>query len=93
MYGCRFIAVGDTCVDAERVRRSGGYNLGALRQCSASGIRSIARLVRRQCDRGAKATHGGIGVRDEHYCRGCNVDVDVGLCGRKMARAGTCTPS
>lgn len=78
MFGRRFIAVGATCVDAERTRRFLELGLWAWRQRKAAGSRSIARPLARLDSRGTVATHGGIGLEDDVHRRiACNVKVDV----------------
>lgn len=78
MFGRRFIAVGATCVDAERTRRFLELGLWAWRQRKAAGSRSIARPLARLDTRGTVATHGGIGLEDDVHRRiACNVKVDV----------------
>jgi hypothetical protein len=64
MLGRRLIAVGATCVYAERTRRFLELGLYALQQHRAVGSRSIARPVTRLDSRGTVATHGGIGLGD-----------------------------
>jgi len=66
MFGRRFIAVGETCVDAKRARRFVELDFVTLQQRSASGIRSIGPVLRRIVSRGTEATHGGIGLEVEH---------------------------
>lgn len=69
MLGRRLIAVGETCVDAERTRRFRFNERGvALRQRKTAGNRSIARPLVSDVNRGAEATHGGIGLGDVHCC-------------------------
>lgn len=69
MFGRRFMAVGETCVDAQRTAKS-RFNErgGALRQRRTAGNRSIARPLVSDVNRGAEATHGGIGLGDVHCC-------------------------
>jgi len=69
ILGRRFIAVGETCVDAERTRRLWQLGLAALRQRRVAGTRSIVRPLIRLDNRGAKATHGGIGLGNVHCCK------------------------
>jgi hypothetical protein len=78
MLGRRFMAVGETCVDAERTRRLVQLAMALLRQDRTAGIRSIARPLTRLVNRGTVATHGGIGLGDVHCSRACHVKVDVG---------------
>ena len=67
MLGRKFMAVGETCVDAERTRRFSERGV-ALRQRRTGGSRSIARPLVSDDNRGAEATHGGIGLRGVHCC-------------------------
>ena len=67
MLGRRFIAVGETCVDAERTRRFSERGV-ALRQRRPGDSRSIARPLVSDVNRGAEATHGGIGLGVVHCC-------------------------
>lgn len=64
MLGRRFMAVGETCVDAERRRLS--ERGVAWPQRRTAGRRSIARPLVSDVNRGAEATHGGIGLGDVH---------------------------
>jgi hypothetical protein len=68
IFGRKFIAVGETCVDAERTRSSVNLEPATLRQRSASGSRSIGPVLRRRVDRGTEATHRGIGLGVVHCC-------------------------
>ena len=70
MLGRRFIAVGETCVDAERQRFRFRFNERdvALRQRRTGDNHSIARPLTSDVNRGAEATHGGIGLGDVHRC-------------------------
>lgn len=61
------MAVGETCVDAERARRFGERGV-AWRQRKTGDNRSIARPLVSDDNRGAGATHGGIGLGDVHCC-------------------------
>jgi hypothetical protein len=73
MFGRRFIAVGETWVDAERTRRFGEDILEAWRQRKPMENRSIARPLTRLEIRGAAATHEGIGRQSVHGCKRMNM--------------------
>jgi hypothetical protein len=66
MFGRRLIAVGATCVDAERARRFSERGVEALRQRVTDDSRAIALPSRSVVNRGAAAAHGGIGLGDVH---------------------------
>ena len=68
MLGRKFMAVGETCVDAERRRFRFNERGVASRQRRRGGNRSIARPLVSDVNRGAEATHGGIGLGDVHCC-------------------------
>lgn len=81
MLGRRFIAVGETCVDAERTRRFASLGLLAARQQQGKGSRSMARPLRMVVSRGTEATHGGIGLGNVHRREVGHVEVDVAFGG------------
>lgn len=78
------MAVGETCVDAER-RRFNECDATWLQQRTA-GKRSIARPLVSDVNRGAKATHGGIGLRDVH-CYGKSRHAEVHAVDLRAAEA------
>lgn len=61
------MAVGETCVDAERMRKFEGREVVTLQHRKAEGNRAIALPLIRVVNRGTKATHGGIGLEDGHH--------------------------